>query len=86
MSITEGEAEVPKPGSDVSFLTRNGSCTPTQAVVEADFSPYQSIYFEARSPADIDKVFSEITGARADALTVLVSGMLLGERSRGPRG
>lgn len=39
-------------------------------------------FVEARSPADIDKAFSEITGARADALTVLVSGMLLGERRR----
>jgi len=39
-------------------------------------------FVEARSPADIDKAFSEITGARADALIVLVSGMLLGERSR----
>jgi putative ABC transport system substrate-binding protein len=39
-------------------------------------------FVEARSPADIDKAFSEITGARADAVTVFVSGMLLGERSR----
>src|SRR5450432_2321142 len=39
-------------------------------------------FVEARSPADIDKAFSEITGARAEAVTVLVSGMLLGERSR----
>ncbi|MBR1233162.1 ABC transporter substrate-binding protein [Bradyrhizobium sp. AUGA SZCCT0182] len=39
-------------------------------------------FVEARGPADIDKAFSEITGARADALTVLVSGMLLGERRR----
>jgi putative tryptophan/tyrosine transport system substrate-binding protein len=37
-------------------------------------------FVEARGPADIDKAYSEITGARADALTVLVSGMLLGER------
>ena len=39
-------------------------------------------FVEARSPADIDKAFSEITGGRADAMTVLVSGMLLGERKR----
>ena len=39
-------------------------------------------FVEARGPADIDKAFSEITGARADAVTVLVSGMLLGERRR----
>lgn len=39
-------------------------------------------FVEARGPSDIDKAFSEITGARAEAVTVLVSGMLLGERSR----
>ena len=39
-------------------------------------------FVEARGPADIDKAFSEITGARADAVAVLVSGMLLGERQR----
>ena len=39
-------------------------------------------FVEARGPADIDKAFSEITGARADAVAVLVSGMLLGERRR----
>ena len=39
-------------------------------------------FVEARGPTDIDKAFSEITGARAEAVTVLVSGMLLGERSR----
>ncbi|MET3839938.1 ABC transporter substrate-binding protein [Bradyrhizobium sp. OAE829] len=39
-------------------------------------------FVQARDPVDIDKAFSEITGARADALTVLVSGMLLGERRR----
>jgi putative tryptophan/tyrosine transport system substrate-binding protein len=37
-------------------------------------------FVEARDPADIDKAFSEIIGARADAVIVLVSGMLLGER------
>jgi len=37
-------------------------------------------FVEARAPADIDKSYSEIIGARADAVTVLVSGMLLGER------
>jgi len=37
---------------------------------------------EARGPADIDGAFSEITDARADTVIVLVSGMLLGERSR----
>ena len=37
-------------------------------------------FVEAQAPADIDKAYSEIIGARADAVTVLVSGMLLGER------
>jgi putative ABC transport system substrate-binding protein len=36
----------------------------------------------ARSPDDIDKAFAEITGANPDAVIVLVSGMLLGERKR----
>jgi ABC-type uncharacterized transport system substrate-binding protein len=39
-------------------------------------------FVEARGPADIDRAFLDMTGARADAVTVLVSGMLLGERSR----
>ena len=39
-------------------------------------------FVEARGPADIDKAFSKITGAPADAVAVLVSGMLLGERKR----
>ena len=39
-------------------------------------------FVEARGPTDIDKALSEITGARPDAMIVLVSGMLLGERSR----
>ena len=40
----------------------------------------QAQFVEARGPADIDNAFSEITSARADAVAVLVSGMLLGER------
>jgi putative ABC transport system substrate-binding protein len=39
-------------------------------------------FVEARDPTDIDKAFSEMIGARADATIVLVSGMLLGERKR----
>ena len=39
-------------------------------------------FVEARGPVDIDRAFSEITGGQADAVTVLVSGMLLGERKR----
>ena len=52
------------------------------AEVAAEVLGIQLQFVEARGPADIDKAFSEITGARADALIVLVSGMLLGERSR----
>ena len=39
-------------------------------------------FVEARAPADIDKALSEIIGGHPDAMTVLVSGMLLGERRR----
>jgi putative tryptophan/tyrosine transport system substrate-binding protein len=37
---------------------------------------------EARGPADIDRAFSEMTRARAGALTVLASSMLFSERRR----
>ncbi len=37
---------------------------------------------EARGPADFDRAFSDMTRARADALTVLTSSMLFGERRR----
>jgi ABC-type uncharacterized transport system substrate-binding protein len=36
----------------------------------------------ARGPADFDRAFSDMTKARADALTVLTSTILLGERRR----
>jgi putative ABC transport system substrate-binding protein len=39
-------------------------------------------FVEARNPADIDKAFAEIISAHPDAVIVLVSGMLLGERKR----
>ena len=39
-------------------------------------------FVEARSPADIDRAFSEMTRARADALTVLPSNMFHNERGR----
>ncbi len=39
-------------------------------------------FVEARGPADFDRAFSEMTRARADALTVLSSNMLLTERTR----
>ena len=39
-------------------------------------------FFEARGPEDFDRAFSEMTGARADALTVLSSTMLFAERRR----
>jgi putative tryptophan/tyrosine transport system substrate-binding protein len=52
------------------------------AEVAAGVLGIQLQFVEARSPADIDKAFSEIAGARPDAAIVLVSGMLLGERKR----
>jgi ABC-type uncharacterized transport system substrate-binding protein len=39
-------------------------------------------FLEARGPADFDRAFSGMTRARAGALTVLTSNMLLGERRR----
>ncbi len=39
-------------------------------------------FLEARGPADFDRAFSDMTRARAGALTVLASNMLLGERRR----
>ena len=37
---------------------------------------------EARGPADVDRAFSDMTGARAGALTVLPSAMFFSERRR----
>lgn len=39
-------------------------------------------FLEARGPADLDRAFSEMTRARAGALTVLTSTMLFGVRRR----
>jgi len=39
-------------------------------------------FVEARGPEDFDRAFSDMTRARAGALTVLASNMLLGERRR----
>jgi putative tryptophan/tyrosine transport system substrate-binding protein len=39
-------------------------------------------FVEARGPADFDRAFSEMTRARAGALTVLASAMFFGERRR----
>jgi ABC-type uncharacterized transport system substrate-binding protein len=39
-------------------------------------------FVEARGPADFDRAFSDMTRARASALTVFPSTMLLGERRR----
>jgi putative ABC transport system substrate-binding protein len=39
-------------------------------------------FVEARDSADIDRAFSEMTRARAGGLTVLPSGMFIGERQR----
>jgi len=39
-------------------------------------------FVEARGPKDFDRAFSDMTRARADALTVLTGSMLFGERRR----
>jgi putative ABC transport system substrate-binding protein len=39
-------------------------------------------FVEARGPADLDGAFSEMTGARAGALTVVTSSMFFNERRR----
>jgi putative ABC transport system substrate-binding protein len=39
-------------------------------------------FVEARGPGDFDRAFSDMTRARAGALTVLPSGMFIGERRR----
>jgi putative ABC transport system substrate-binding protein len=39
-------------------------------------------FVQARGPADFDRVFSEMTRARADALTVLPSNLFISERRR----
>ena len=39
-------------------------------------------FVEARGPADFDRAFSDMTTARADALTVLASSMFFSERRR----
>jgi putative ABC transport system substrate-binding protein len=39
-------------------------------------------FVEARGPADIDRAFSDMTRARASALTVLTSAMFINERRR----
>jgi putative ABC transport system substrate-binding protein len=39
-------------------------------------------FVEARGPADFDRAFSDMTRARADALTVVPSAMFFGERRR----
>ena len=39
-------------------------------------------FVEARGPADFDSVFSEMTRARADALTVLTGAMFINQRKR----
>jgi len=40
------------------------------------------LFVEVRGPVDLDKAFSDMTKARADALTVLPSNMLINERKR----
>jgi putative ABC transport system substrate-binding protein len=53
-----------------------------EAEIAARALGMQPQFVEARGPTDFDRAFSDMTKARADALTVLPSAMLLGERKR----
>jgi len=53
-----------------------------RAEVAARAIGVQLHFVEARGPADFDRVFSDMTRARAGALTVLTSAMLFEERKR----
>jgi len=53
-----------------------------RAEVAARAIGMQLQFVEARGPADFDRVFSDMTRARAGALTVLTSAMLFEERKR----
>ena len=54
----------------------------TEAEVAARTLGMQVQFFEARGPEDFDRAFSERTGARAGALTVLPSNIFVSERRR----
>ena len=53
-----------------------------EAEVAARALGVQLQFVEARGPEDFDRAFSDMTRARADALTVLGSGMFFSERRR----
>jgi putative tryptophan/tyrosine transport system substrate-binding protein len=53
-----------------------------EAEVAARVLGVQLQFVKARGPADFDRAFSEMTKARAGALTVLASSMFFGERRR----
>ena len=53
-----------------------------EAVVAARALRVQLKFFEAQGPADIDKAFSEMIMARADALTMFPTSLLFGEQRR----
>jgi putative ABC transport system substrate-binding protein len=53
-----------------------------RAEVAAQTLRVRAQFVEARDPADFNRAFSEMTRARAGALTVLSSSMFLGERRR----
>ncbi len=65
-----------------AFGERTEKDTLKRAEVAARALGVRLQFVEARSPADFDRAFSDMTGARADALTVLVSNMFNSERRR----
>jgi putative ABC transport system substrate-binding protein len=75
--------------SRVAFLWQpggSGERTEKNLLKEAEVAGralgVQLQFVEARGPADLDRAFSDMTKARADALVVLGSPMLLNERRR----
>jgi putative tryptophan/tyrosine transport system substrate-binding protein len=76
-------------GSRVAVLWQpggSGERTEKDALKEADVAGRALgvwlQFVEARGPADFDRAFSDMTRARAGALTVLASNMFVGERRR----
>ena len=65
-----------------AFGERTEKDTLKRAEVAARALGVQLQFVEARGPADFDRAFSDMAGARAGALTVLVSNMFNSERRR----
>ena len=63
-------------------LVTSPSVTGSGAEVAAQALGVRLQIVEARGPADIDRAFSDMTKARAGALTVWTTGMLVSERGR----